>query len=456
MSYKITKWISTQIYSFEKNKNIAYIFNHKSNEFIELEDFSALLWKELLKTPSKESLVEFAKKYKFENELDDFLKELIESGLIISDNEKNIYSAIDYKYNNKNINELIDFQSETTCFLSKHGFLPRLFLEMTYNCNLKCIHCFNEKDLKPQYIKFEEIKPAIDEAFELGTFYITLSGGECTLNPDFIKILEYIREKKLAFDFYTNGQALYENQQLFDKIIDLYPFRISLSLYSMNEKKHDEITGVNGSHFKTLNVIKRLKENNINVEIKCFLTKYNAKDYKDIQTFAKENNISLTIDYKLVPSPNNSNKNVRITEKQILNLLLDEKSIINIKNVQPHNINNNFKNSIICSAGRSCLLIKPNLDISVCPVFKILLGNYKTKSLKDIWLSKDANSELNKLRALRRIDLKHCFKKEECKYCDYCLAISNSVNCYLKAYKDFCRNSKIKLKAAKIAGIYNG
>jgi len=452
MNLQIAKWVSTKVYSLENNKNIAYIFNHKSNEFIELEGFAALLWNVLTENPSLEKLIEFSKINQFENELEDFLLELSKLGLLINSKENTVQNNC---FNNasKNIEELIDFQAETTEFLGEHGFLPRLFLEMTYNCNLKCIHCFNEKNSKPVFIKFEEAKSAIDEAVELGAFYITLSGGECTLNPDFIKTLEYIREKRLAFDLFTNGQTLYDDNELFNKVTELYPFKISLSLYSMNVETHDKITGVKGSHYKTLNVIKKLKENDINVEIKCFLTKYNAYDYKEIQTFAKENNVSLSIDYELLSNPDNTNADVKITEKQLLYMLLDEESMYSIKRINPHNINEGFKNLRICGAGHNCLLINPNLEIYVCPPLKISLGNYKTKSLKDIWLNKDPNSERNKLKLLKKSDLKYCYKKEECKYCIYCPAMSHSANCHLKPYKYFCKESQIKLKAAKLTGI---
>lgn len=455
MSFRIAKWVSTQVYSLSNYKDIAYIFNHKSNEFIELEGISALLWKALINHSTEKELIDFSKKNKIEAELEDFLNELSSLGLITNPENKNRIFSPYFNNSLKNIEELIDFQAETTEFLGKNGFLPRLFLEMTYNCNLKCLHCFNEKHQKPSYITFEEIKPLIDEAEKLGTFYIALSGGECTLNPDFIRILEYIREKKLAFDFFTNGQTLYDNNEFFQKVIDLYPFKISLSLYSMNPETHDKITCVKGSHYKTLNVIKKLQANNINVEIKCFLTKYNAYDYKDIQMFAKEHNISLTIDYELLSNPDNSNNDVRITEKQLLDLLLDEQSLYNIKNIKPHNINDDFKNLRICGAGHNCLLINPNLEIYVCPPLKISLGNYRNTSLKNIWLNKDANSELNKLKALKKTDLKSCYKQEQCKYCIYCPAISHSANHHLKPYKYFCKESKVKLKAAKLAGIYN-
>ena len=41
---------------------------------------------------------------------------------------------------------------------------------------------------------FEKIKNVIDEADELGVFNITLSGGECTIDKDFLKIEFTVRK----------------------------------------------------------------------------------------------------------------------------------------------------------------------------------------------------------------------------------------------------------------------
>jgi MoaA/NifB/PqqE/SkfB family radical SAM enzyme len=46
-------------------------------------------------------------------------------------------------------------------------------------------------------ITFEKVKGVIDQAADAGVFLVGLTGGECTLHPDFLKIATYVRQKKL-------------------------------------------------------------------------------------------------------------------------------------------------------------------------------------------------------------------------------------------------------------------
>ncbi len=181
-------------------------------------------------------------------------------------------------------------------------------------------------------LRFNELKHIIDEAYELGTPVVTLTGGECTSNRDFFKIASYIRSKKISLEFFTNGQNLYDNEILFDKVVSIYPHRIALSVYSMNPDIHDKITGVKGSHFKTISVIKKLKERNIIVQIKCFLMQDNAKEYLDVAKFAEEIGVCVSFDCKFLNNPLRNNSGVKITNQQMFDLYTDKNSLLYAKN----------------------------------------------------------------------------------------------------------------------------
>ena len=62
-------------------------------------------------------------------------------------------------------------------------------------------------------------------------------------------------------------------------------FRIAVPLYADNEKLHDEITQTRGSFKQTLLGIKKLIENNIDIEIRIVVLKKNYKKLKDIAKY---------------------------------------------------------------------------------------------------------------------------------------------------------------------------
>lgn len=448
--------ISTRVYKF-KNKLIrAYISNEKSHEFLLLGGVTAKLWEFLLTNPTREDLSDFAKKLKICSELDDFLCELENLGLIkFKSNNNNIptqtyYNVIEINnYSEAEEKRTLKFYSSMLEWLIKHGFMQRLFIELTYKCNLKCIHCFNDKDDNKKELKFSELKPVIDEAYNLGVFNIVLSGGEATLAKDFLKTAKYIREKRISLEVYTNGQTLYDNPKLLNELINLFPYRISLSLYSLNPDVHDKVTGVKGSQYKTIEVIKKLKENNILVGIKCFLTKYNANEYIELKNFAKNNGLSMSVDCKFVNNPSRNNNNVRVTNKQLLELYTNPKSLLRIKKPLIK-YSEDFFNGPLCYAGYMGLAVDPNLGVYCCPTLKIKLGQIGKESLSSIWNSQNTDSPLTKIRGTKHKDLKECWKNEYCKYCIYCPGMAFLENKYNKKYKPFCNDAKCRMKAAMI------
>lgn len=443
-SYYIPFEISTQVYQY-KNATRAYISNEKEHEYFLLEGLSAKLWKLLIDYNDK-NIQKFAKDNGLENELDIFFNELLCLGLLKNkeDRNKQLQTFFENKESKTHLSQL-KFEERMNNWLKKRNFLQRLLIELTYKCNLKCIHCYNEKDNKKnEELTFPAIKKIIDEAHKLGMFNVVLSGGEATLSNEFYQIAKYIREKKLSLEIYTNGQVLYENEKLLEDLIKLYPHRVSLSLYSLNEEIHEKITGVKGSFKKTINVIRKLKENNISVGIKCFLTKYNVDSYLELKEFAKENKLSLQVDCKFINNENNKNKNVQLTQEQLLKLYSDKKSLFKVKKFS---ITEEFKKSTLCSAGQTSLTINPNLNVYCCPTLQLPLGNLKNETITTIWKNNNPTSTLYKIRETKKQDLKECWKDEFCQYCIYCPGIAFLENKYLKKHKPFCIDAKCRMNA---------
>ena len=317
---KIPNWISTNVLNVFTDHSRAYISNTITKQIHWLNSFSSDIWYLISQGKSYKEILNFAVSKEIEKkELDKFIRELKNLNLI--KNNRNV------KQNKRSSITLIgdtNFKNETKKILTEwaelniqENKLSSILFDTTYRCNENCLHCYCDKtDIKTE-IKFKEIKQIIDEAYELGITKITFTGGECTLIKDFYKICKYVRKKRIELIIFTNGQKFYDEPELLDKIINLYPYMIGISLYSMNPDIHDKITGVKGSWNKTISIIKRLLDSNILVEIKCFLTKYNANSYKDIIKFAKQNNCQLAIDSNLLANKENNNFSASITDEQL-------------------------------------------------------------------------------------------------------------------------------------------
>ena len=65
-------------------------------------------------------------------------------------------------------------------------------MDITWKCNERCVHCYLEHEGKDE-MSTAEIKDAIRQLADCGTFFLSISGGEPMLRRDCFEILEYAR-----------------------------------------------------------------------------------------------------------------------------------------------------------------------------------------------------------------------------------------------------------------------
>ena len=64
------------------------------------------------------------------------------------------------------------FLEEMQEWVLRHNGLFSLFFELTYRCDLRCVHCYNPKDMAAIELDFDLCRQAIDDASEMGCFRI--------------------------------------------------------------------------------------------------------------------------------------------------------------------------------------------------------------------------------------------------------------------------------------------
>jgi mycofactocin radical SAM maturase len=78
--------------------------------------------------------------------------------------------------------------------------------ELTYACNLSCVHCLSSSGRRdPRELTTEEAKAVIDEFERMQVFYVNIGGGEPTVRPDFWELLDYATAHSVGVKFSTNG-----------------------------------------------------------------------------------------------------------------------------------------------------------------------------------------------------------------------------------------------------------
>lgn len=457
---KVNDWISAHSYNFEKENSKSYIIDEKNYCDLSLDGISSDIWYMILKTQDYESVCAYAKKLGLKDEIDSFLEELADSNVItFRSSNLDCCSLSDLPFENTDVSypppipmsesnsvcggfgeeyasiEEREFIEERTEWLYSNNFLQSLSLQLNYKCNLSCKHCFNDKDHNEIELNFEQVKNIIDQAYDAGIINIGISGGECTCNKDFLRIIRYIREKRLSFVFLTNGQKLYDNRDFFENTVSLYPHRVKLSLYSMDEKIHDGITRTQGSFKKTVEVIKKLRERNISVTVNFLQLTENFGSYNEIVKFATSVGAKTEASVHFIDNSKNKNSQLRIQGEKLEQLYLDRSFPSSVYNEHPQGFKKDERH--VCRASEIVLAVNPFMIVTPCSDFDYPIGDLNKESFKDIW-----NINVPKFREkFLRKNMVDCGNDEYCKYCSYCPVRAYYENGFLKKSSNCCENA---------------
>src|ERR1700683_445974 len=81
--------------------------------------------------------------------------------------------------------------------------------ELTYACNLSCVHCLSSSGRRdPRELTTDECKAVIDTLQRMQVFYVNIGGGEPTVRPDFWELVDYATAHQVGVKFSTNGVKL--------------------------------------------------------------------------------------------------------------------------------------------------------------------------------------------------------------------------------------------------------
>ncbi len=148
--------------------------------------------------------------------------------------------------------------------------LRELWFHTGTACNLECPFCLegsSPADKRLQLVKFDDVKPFIDEALTLGVEQFSFTGGEPFLAKDLIKILAYAATFKPCLVL-TNGTEPLQRrmQKLLPLLASPHPISFRVSIDSAEATLHDEGRG-EGNFQKALDGMRMLADAGFHVSL---------------------------------------------------------------------------------------------------------------------------------------------------------------------------------------------
>lgn len=142
--------------------------------------------------------------------------------------------------------------------------------EMTYACNLRCVHCLSNSGPKRNgELTTEECLQVIDSLAAMKVFQFNIGGGEPFMRPDFLELMDYAHQKGMVTCISTNGILI---DKAVARRLDNKLVYIQVSLDGASAASNDAIRG-RGSFVKALRAIQYLRQRDIELSINTVLTR---------------------------------------------------------------------------------------------------------------------------------------------------------------------------------------
>ena len=166
--------------------------------------------------------------------------------------------------------------------MKKNDYVLRISLPA---CNLKCTYCRRKKQTSKNLISELELLDIIEAAYRNGISRVRWTGGEPTVNKNFLNIVE--RVKKIGI----KEQYLSTNGTIFSKMVEKLRkngiTRVNISLDTIDRSKYKKITGFDFLP-NVLDSIERSVKIFEVTKINTVLTKENYEDVDSLINFVGE------------------------------------------------------------------------------------------------------------------------------------------------------------------------
>jgi len=256
--------------------------------------------------------------------------------------------------------------------------------EITYACNLQCVHCLSSSGTRdPRELSTAQAKAVLDELRDLQVFYINIGGGEPMIRKDFFEILEHAETNNIGVKFSTNGTYITaENAR---RLAAMNYLDIQISLDGVDAATNDAVRG-KGSYATAIAAMNHLRDANFGqFKISVVVTRHNVNQLDAFKALADSYGAQLRIT-RLRPSGRGADTwdelhPTQQQQRQIYDWLMKHGD--NVLTGDSFFHLNAFGESLpglnLCGAGRVVCLIDPIGDVYACPF--VIHDQFKAGSL---------------------------------------------------------------------------
>lgn len=280
------------------------------------------------------------------------------------------------------VNEFITADPKRDHFFSRHGFYPPFLLVMspTMRCNLNCYGCYASEYDKGEELETDLVHRILNEAREMGIYFITVSGGEPFIRRDLLDI--FAAHDDLYFQVYTNGTFIdHSLAKTLSRLGNVLPV-ISVEGW---EKETDDRRGP-GAFQKILAAMSRLREEGVLFGFSATATRQNNELIicEEFVRFLAEQGCFIGWFFNYIPIGKKPTMNLMPTPEQ---RIYRRKRLVELRQEIPMIMADFWNDGPLvggCIAGDRYLHINSRGDAEPCVFVHFSVDNIKKKSLTEV------------------------------------------------------------------------
>ncbi len=311
------------------------------------------------------------------------------------------------------------------------------YIILTSRCNQRCLHCYGNYGMGVPSAELTgaEWDKVFGDLVQNNIFYVNISGGEPTVHPDFLEIINYLKKHKLHFIITTNGIF---NKKVLKALVEVKDLLIGIKVsldgpdyISNGYIRRDLREKINESQYNiALENIEKLRANDINFTIATCIHRGNVNKIDEMLSLVLSlSPVSWYISTISTSGRSFENLDILVSDSEIKKKKWDYiKKVCGKNNIFVNYIDMPFASATKekskfyyeCPAARSFCEINSDGLVTPCPLARVNIPsklikfeNIRNKSIKDIWGGK----AFQKFLKLSAEGCKGCEVKDTCDRC---------------------------------------
>lgn len=274
--------------------------------------------------------------------------------------------------------------------------------ELTYACNLQCVHCLSSSGRRdPRELTTEECEAVIDELQRMQVFYINIGGGEPTIRKDFWHLVRYAVDHGVGVKFSTNGSGI--DAEVAEQLAESDFVDVQISIDGADAETNDHVRGA-GSFATAVRAMEHLQAAGFEgFKISVVMTRHNIPQVDEFKAMADHYGAQLRLT-RFRPSGRGADSWEALhpsdqQQRELYHWLMDHPDVLTGDSFfHLSALGEALPGLNLCGAGRVVCLIDPVGDVYACPF--VLHDEFLAGSVRDeggfqkVWQDSDLFTEL--------------------------------------------------------------